>query len=57
MDASAHFLRPASWREAAPLLSFRPVVPGHTEGFALLSLAVFVMDHKHRDVPVRDRSL
>jgi hypothetical protein len=57
MDAESHFQRPASWREAASLLSFSPAVPANTEGFELQSLAVFVLDHRHRDVPVEDRSL
>lgn len=57
MDSNPHFLNPSSWEEAATMLAFVPVVPAHTEGFALQSLAVFVMDHKHRDVPVGDRSL
>jgi xanthine/CO dehydrogenase XdhC/CoxF family maturation factor len=57
MDTNPHFVRPASWREAASLLSFRPIVPANTEGFELRSLAVFAMDHNHRDIAVENRSL
>ena len=51
-----HFEFPASLAEARELLDFEPVTPA-MPGLALQSLAVFVRDHKHRDVPRRERSL
>lgn len=52
-----HFARAASWQDAEAMLTFRPVEPGHTEGFSLESLSVFVRDHREREVPPGERSL
>lgn len=57
MSDNPHFQAASSWREAETLLTFRPVAPKHTEGFELQSISVFVRDHKHRDVPIGERSL
>lgn len=52
-----HFLKVSSWEEARAELSFKPRVPAETAGHALQSLSIFVRDHKHRDLPVDERSL
>jgi hypothetical protein len=39
------------------MLSFEPRRPRDTAGRDLESLSVFVRDHRHRDVPVEERSL
>jgi hypothetical protein len=55
--SNPHFQTAFSWKEAAALLTFRPVEPKHTEGFSLQSICVFVRDHKRRELPVGKRSL
>ncbi|MGD9904839.1 MAG: ankyrin repeat domain-containing protein [Vicinamibacterales bacterium] len=45
------FLAPATWAEAAALLTFVPRVPAETLGRALVGLRVHVRDHRHRDLP------
>ena len=57
MSANPHFQGVSSWGEARPLITFDPVQPNDTAGATLQSLAVFVRDHKMRDVPVSDRTL
>jgi hypothetical protein len=52
-----HFESAASWQEAAELLAFEPAVPGQTGGRALESLAVFVRDHRMRELAIEERSL
>jgi len=52
-----HFEFPADWSEAAGLVGFEPVVPAHTAGLELGSLAVFVRDHRQRELPRGERSL
>lgn len=52
-----HFQSVGAWSEAAALLTFEPAVPADTAGHALESLAVFVRDHRMRELPPEDRSL
>lgn len=52
-----HFATVATWEEAATLLSFRPRQLSDTAGFPLGSLSVFVRDHRHRELPVHERTL
>lgn len=52
-----HFVVVGSWREAASIVGFRPRVPEYTVDFELDSLAVWIKDHKLRDVPQARRSL
>jgi hypothetical protein len=52
-----HFQSVDSWSDAAELLAFEPAVPMDTAGHALESLAVFVRDHRMRELPPEDRSL
>ena len=42
---------------AEALLTFRPSVPVFTDGCELDSIAVFVMDHRRREVPVERRTV
>lgn len=39
------------------MLTFRPLVPKKTGGFTLQSLAIYVRDYKHRDLPDDQKSL
>ena len=57
MPENPHFDFPNSWDEAAALLTFRPVRPADTGGRGLESFAVFVRDHKYRELAREDRSL
>lgn len=52
-----HFATVGSWKEAAALLSFRPRELPDRRDYPLHSLSVFVKDHRHREVPVQDRTL
>lgn len=52
-----HFESLADWTDAVPWMGFEPRVPSETLGRRLESLAVFVRDHKMREVPVGRRSL
>lgn len=52
-----HFTAASSWQDAATLVSFEPIVPGNTEGWAVQSFAVHVLDHKRRELAVGERSL
>ncbi|MFW6084319.1 MAG: hypothetical protein ACODAA_03825 [Gemmatimonadota bacterium] len=52
-----HFESPASWREAGALVPFDPIARDEVNGRRLLSLAVFVRDHDHREVPPGERAL
>jgi hypothetical protein len=52
-----HFASVESWAEAASMLVFEPRHPPETAGHALESLSIFVRDHRHRDLPVAERSL
>jgi hypothetical protein len=57
MNRNPHFAAPADWAAAAELVTFEPRRPSYTAGHALQSLAVYVLDHRKREVPVRARSL
>lgn len=52
-----HFESPASWKEAAALVPFDPIARDEVTGRRLLSLAVFVRDHNHREVAPGERAL
>lgn len=57
MSGNPYFETAATWNEAEALLTFRPLRPGHTEGFELQSLRVHMRDHKRRELPAGERSL
>lgn len=57
MARNDHFDTVADWTQAAGLVDFEPRRPAFTAGFALQSLAVHVMDHRQRRLPVSARSL
>ncbi|MCP8689864.1 hypothetical protein [Marinobacterium sedimentorum] len=57
MVHNPHFETAADWAQAAALVDFEPRRPAFTAGFALQSLAVHVMDHRKRRLPVSARSL
>lgn len=52
-----HFEHPANWKQARRLVDFEPCEPRRTKGFELHSLAVFVRDHRQRELPRTERSL
>ncbi len=52
-----HFVCPADWPQALELLDFEPLEPACTAGLELASLAVFVRDHRQRELPRGVRSL
>jgi hypothetical protein len=39
------------------MLTFRPMVPKQTKSFTLQSIAIYVRDYKHRELPVGERSV
>ncbi len=57
MTRNNHFESVADWEAAARLVDFEPRQPTYTASFALTSLAVHVMDHRKRQLPVEARSL
>lgn len=57
MAPNPHFVFVDSWGEAASVVGFRPHVPDFTVGFELSSLAIWVKDHKLREVSQARRSL
>ena len=57
MGHNDHFETAADWSAAARLVDFEPRQPSYTAGFELVSLAVFVMDHRKRRLPIGARSL
>lgn len=57
MKQNPHFETALSWAEAETLVTFKPLQPSHTGGFTLQSIEIFVRDHKHRKLPVSERSL
>lgn len=57
VEWNQHFQAAGSWAEAAALVEFRPRVPADTDGNELASLAVHVMDHRGRRLPLGERSL
>lgn len=57
MPDNAHFEFPSSWDEAADLVNFKPVGPANTGGRDLQSFAVFVRDHKFRELARENRNL
>jgi hypothetical protein len=52
-----HFAEAGDWREAAGLVTFKPVEPRFTAGFSLQSLAIHVRDHRRRELAVGERTL
>lgn len=56
MPDNPHFEFPGSLTEAASLLEFDPLTP-KAPGLTMNSIAVFVRDHKHRELSRRERSL
>lgn len=56
-DENPHFAHPADWPQAREWLGFEPLIPTDTAGFELVSLAVSIRDHRHRDLPREARSL
>ena len=56
-DSTARFLVPSTWREAAELVAFSPMIPKHLGGRPIKHFRVHVRDHKQRDLPLRDRTL
>jgi hypothetical protein len=57
MVHNPHFAAVGSIDEAETLLTFRPSIPTFTAECELDSIAVFVMDHRRREVPVGDRTV
>ena len=57
MRHNDHFETAVDWEAAAKLVNFKPRQPAFTAGFDLVSLAVFVMDHRKRHLPIGARSL
>ena len=57
MIENPHFATVASWDDAEDMLTFRPRTPRWTAGFRLENLAVYIRDHKKRDLPIGARSL
>ena len=57
MKQNPHFETALSWEEAETLINFKPLKPSRAEGFNLQSIAIFVRDHKQRELPVSERSL
>ena len=57
MARNDHFETAADWAAAAKLVDFEPRRPAFTAGCDLESLAVHVMDHRKRRLPVGARSL
>lgn len=55
--ANPHFTEAATWDEARELVSFVPRIPAFSASRDLKRLAVHVMDHKKRDLPLDQRSL
>jgi hypothetical protein len=56
-EVNPHFATAASWREAKAMVTFQPAMPHWTAGLDLRSIRIFVLDHKHRDVPIGERSV
>ncbi len=52
-----HFKKVVDWSAAARLVDFEPRQPAFTAGFDIVSLAVFVMDHRKRRLSIGARSL
>ena len=57
MKDNPHFETLSSWKEAEAMLTFQPVRPTHSKRFSVRSIAIYVRDHKHRELPVSDRSV
>lgn len=57
MKPNEHFETAVDWEAAARLVDFAPRRPAFTAGFDLVSLAVYVMDHRKRRLPLGARSL
>ena len=56
-QGNPHFEFPRDWKEAREMVDFVPLEPAECLGCRLQSLAVFVCDHRHRELPAADRSL
>jgi hypothetical protein len=52
-----HFQPAANWKAARAMLTFRPRQPGHTAGFRLQSIQIYIRDYKLRELAVGDRTL
>ena len=57
MRYNDHFETAVDWAAAARLVDFEPRRPAFTAGYDLVSLAVYVMDHRKRRIPIAARSL
>lgn len=57
VNDNPHFDSARSRKHAESMLTFSPLVPKRTEGYTLQSLAIYVHDYKHRELPVEERSL
>lgn len=56
MTNNAHFETVESWQAAEALLTFRPLPPKYTAGFALESIQIYVRDHRQREIAIGDRT-
>ena len=57
MPENPHFETLATWEAARERVDYEVVLPGETAGHALSSLALFVLDHRLREVPPEKQSL
>jgi hypothetical protein len=57
MTRNPHFESPPTWEAARALLSFAPLELNETSGHRLQSLAIYVRDHRLREIAPTDRSL
>lgn len=57
MKQNDHFEIIVDWEDAARLVDFEPRRPGFTAGFDLVSIAVHMVDHRKRRLPISSRSL
>lgn len=57
MVDNPHFVSFDTWEDAAAMLAFEPRQPRETLGYRLENLAVHVLDHRKRELPVGGRSL
>jgi hypothetical protein len=55
-DDNPHFRSASSWSEAAELVAFTPRQPS-APGHAAPTLRIHVRDHRHRELPVGQRTL
>jgi 3-oxoadipate enol-lactonase len=57
VDSTDRFVTPLTWKDAARLVEFKPIVPRKTRGRQLKRFRVHIRDHKARDLPKRERTL